>query len=345
MMRPAQSDLGRHILVVYAGGTIGMRQTENGFAPQTDLPSKLAEELAPLAGDLPCFRIEALAEPIDSAEATPADWAAMARFIAGRSDDFDGFVVLHGTDTMAYTASALSFLLCGLAKPVILTGSQIPLDSPNSDALGNVAAALTFAAFEGIAEVGLAFDGVLYRGNRSTKVSTTAAAAFDSPNHPPLAKLLPSPSINPAALWHPQGGRGFVIPDAIGEANVMSLRLTPGMPPARFDAILALAPRALILEAYGGGTVPSVGGGLSAFLRRAADQGMIVMALSQVPHGGTALGTYAAGSALLDFGVIDGRDMTFEAAYAKLHCCLATAPDAAALREVLSTNLCGECRG
>ncbi|PWR18181.1 asparaginase [Zavarzinia aquatilis] len=339
---PAALHLDRHILIVYTGGTIGMRPSPDGLVPQDDLPAVLAQRLAPLAAELPAYSFTALPRTIDSAEASPADWGTIAHVIAAHRDNYDGFVVLHGTDTMAYTASALSFLLRGLERPAIVTGAQLPLEAEGSDALGNVVAALRFAATD-VDEVCLAFDGVLLRGNRATKVSSHDFAAFDSPNHPPLARLSPGPMLDPAALDRPATTMPLDIPAGLGRATVFSLRLVPGFPPAVLDAALAVRPDALVLECYGSGTVPSLDGRMQDFLQRARRAGVAVLVLSQAPHGGTRLGTYAAGSVLLREGAIDGHDMTVEAAIAKLHCLLAAGHRGDGLARALGTDLAGEC--
>lgn len=334
-------DLDRHILVVYAGGTIGMRPSPEGLVPQDDLPAVLAGRLAPLAGQLPRFSFTALAQPIDSAEATPADWGTIARVIAGHWHGYDGFVVLHGTDTMAYTASALSFLLRGIDKPVIVTGAQLPLEAESSDALGNVVAALGFAACD-IPEVCLCFDRLLLRGNRATKISSHAFAGFGSPNHAPLARLAPRPALDLAALDAPVAELSLQVPAGLGRAHVLCLRMTPGFPAAVLDAVLAVRPDALVLECYGSGTVPSLDGHLAEFLQRARRSRLPVVALSQAAHGGTRLGTYAAGNVLLREGVIDGHDMTVEAAVAKLHVLIAAGLTGDDLARAVGRDLAGE---
>lgn len=343
-MPQAEPDLNRRILVLYVGGTIGMRASADGLAPQRDLPAALAARLAPWGGQLPLFSIQTFADPIDSADATPADWLAIARHIADRHGRYDGFVVLHGTDTMAYTASALGFLLAGIDVPVILTGAQVPMEVEGSDALDNVVSALTFAACPALAGVGLAFDRVLYRGCRATKVSSSDFAGFGSPNHAPLARLDPDLVVDEAALPRPDGSEpAFVIPEAL-DARVISLRVVPGLPAALLDAILDMAPRGLVIECYGSGTVPSVDGHMQTFLERLVRRGTVAVALSQAAHGGIRLGAYAAGSALVKAGVIDGRDMTFEAAFAKLHHLLAQDLPTVMVRTVLARNMIGEIR-
>ncbi len=333
--------LRRNTLVVYVGGTIGMQPTPQGLVPQSHLPDILAEKLASVESALPDFEVEAFGVPIDSAEATPGDWSRIAAHLAHRWNDYDAFVVLHGTDTMAYTASALSFMLRDLSKPIILTGSQIPLVSPESDALANVEAALRFVSCPPLREVAIAFDGRLYRGNRTTKISTRRYAAFESPNYPTLASLGPAPFTNHDAFYRPRGEPVFEIPD-LTAGVVATLRVVPDLAPAVLDAYLDLKPKALILECYGAGTLPSLDGRMLAFLQQLVVEGTVVVALSQVAHGGLSIETYASGSALVAAGIVDGRDMTFEAAFAKLHHLLARGGDPDAIREAMMRAISGE---
>lgn len=327
-----------HLLVLYVGGTIGMEAGAGGLVPSRDLPARLAVALADVGHALPRFDIEALADPIDSAEASPADWVAVARLLAERWGRYDGFVVLHGTDTLAYTASALSFMLGGIDRPVVLTGSQVPLGVSGSDAIGNVASALAFAA-RGPAEVGLAFDGWLYRGNRATKMSSRRHHAFDSPNCPPLDGGLADASAPPLP---PRAG-GFEIADyGLAAGRVAALRVVPGLSMDIVEAVLQSRPAALILACYGAGTVPSLGGALPRALRRAGDDGLAAVAISQAAHGGVALDTYATGAVLLDAGVVGGGDMTFEATFAKLHHFIAHGLSPQAIRARIALDLAGE---
>ncbi|MDR3372544.1 MAG: asparaginase [Ancalomicrobiaceae bacterium] len=339
----------RRILVLYVGGTIGMRQTARGLAPFADFPTVLGERLAPLLARLPVVEIEAFATPIDSAEAHPGDWTAIAAHLVARWREFDGFVVLHGTDTMAFTASALSFMLRELDRPVILTGAQIPMDAAGSDGLGNVVAALRYAAEPAVREVSIAFDGSLLRGNRTTKVSTTRLAAFGSPNFPPLGRIGSDGDdvfggtlqLDPTLLLRPSGPPIFEIP-AQGGGEVISLRLVPGIAAERLEACLTPPPRAVVLECYGAGTVPTLGGGMRDFLARAQQQGIVVVALTQVAHGGLSLGTYAAGALLVETGVVDGADMTFEATFTKLAHLIGIGCGAEEMRRRLASALAGE---
>lgn len=335
----------RPVLVLHTGGTIGMRSGPRGLEPSPDFAAVLAARLAPVADRLPRFEIAALDRPIDSADASPADWAAIATRLVERRRDFAGAVVLHGTDTLAFTAAALSFMLGDLDGPVILTGAQRPMDTAGSDGFGNVVSALRFAARPEIREVGIAFDGLLLRGNRTTKVSTSRLDGFGSPNLAPLGRLGPGGPVEAGLEFAPPSrataARGVEIPWTPAGA-VISLRLVPGFPPGLLDGCLALSPAGIVLECYGAGTVPALGGRMLEFLGRAAARDIVVVALSQVAHGGLSLGTYAAGSALVEAGVVDGRDMTFEAAYAKIAHLIGSGRSPEEIRRLLPRSLAGE---
>ncbi len=315
----------KHIALIYAGGTIGMARTAQGYAPMPEF-DRVLPELLGQAPDLPRFSLHAYAQPIDSSNATPADWQRVAHDIADRYSDFDGFVVLHGTDTMAYTASALSFMLQGLRKPVILTGSQIPLGEPGSDALPNLLGALRYAASETLQEVAIYFGRRLLRGNRAVKTSSTALQAFDTPNYPYLAQERLSLTqddtgralLNTALLLPRATQERFELP-SYDSGRIHALRFTPGMPLSLVKAVLDLPTQALVLECYGAGNAPDREPALLEILANGAARGIVIAACSQCAHGGVAPGTYATGSALVRAGVVGAGDMTFEALFAKLH--------------------------
>lgn len=177
-----------HILILHVGGTIGMEPSTQGYAPVAGFAARLEAALATQpANSLPTYTIIESERLIDSANLHPSDWLNLADTLAAHWQQYDGFIILHGTDTMAYTASMLSFMLRGIDKPVLFTGSQIPLASVRSDALNNVVTSLQLAASSELAEVGLCFNGKLLRGNRSTKLKSMALDAFHSPQFPYLA--------------------------------------------------------------------------------------------------------------------------------------------------------------
>ncbi|SHH03324.1 asparaginase [Cognatishimia maritima] len=307
-------------LLIHTGGTIGMVQTENGFAPQVGV---VEAEVAALqkSGDVTgSFDIHLLEPLLDSANASPRDWSRVASVIAERYESYDGFVVTHGTDTLAYTAAALCFALEGLAKPVIVTGAMLPLSVPGSDGKRNLLDSLraTHTAPHG---VWVQFAGQLMHGARVRKSHSTQFDAFrvNEGGAPPV-------QVGPRLKAH-----------SYGDADVAILAMAPGLSTGMFQ-YAAEQSDALLLRVYGSGTAPE-SAGLVRALRRAQDRGIPVLAVSQCPEGGMALGTYAAGAVLRDNGVIDGRDMTVEAAYAKLHHALSWPGDPIAR---LNSRLCGE---
>jgi L-asparaginase len=302
--------------ILYTGGTIGMRAQGGVYRPA---PGYLQEQLAGMAElsrpEMPEVSLEELSPLLDSADMRPRDWQRIAEAVAARYDAAEGFVVIHGTDTMAYTASALSFMLGNLGKPVILTGSQIPLAEVRSDARENLIAALLLAAMP-IPEVCLYLSGVLLRGNRSTKVSSSGLDAFASPNFPPLGVVGVDIALEWGRLLPPPAAPLRV--QALGPAQVAALRLFPGITADILRNFLLEPIQGLVLETYGAGNAPAGDPDLLAVLRRATERGVVIVNCTQCLHGRVEMGDYATGRALREVGVVSGADMTAEAALAKL---------------------------
>ncbi len=318
------------VLVIYTGGTIGMVPAD-AADPASPLvpagrerlaraivnhPAEIEWDLAGLddgaGGTLP---------PLDSSDVGPAHWTALAAQIASAYARYDGFIVLHGTDTMAYSAAALSFLLENLAKPVVFTGSQLPIFASRSDAPGNLANALAIAGWRAsdlpcIPEVVIAFADVVLRGNRATKISTGAYRGFASPNLPPLARLGLDIVVE-KALLRPMPAPPFRADTALG-APVMDISLYPGITAGQLDAMLSVPGVAgYVLRCFGAGNAPGDPALLGA-LGRATAAGRVIVAVKHSPEGAVEMGLYAAGTGLLREGVVSGADMTAEAALAKL---------------------------
>ena len=282
-----------------------------------------------------------LAQPIDSADLRPGHWPVIANALLDHWHSHDGFVVLHGTDTMAWSASALSFLLRGTDKPVIFTGSQIPLSEPRSDALDNVEAALLFASTSPVREVGLYFGHRLLRGNRSRKLATARFDAFDSPNCPPLAEVGIDIALHREPVL-PTVEKQFSVP-AFDDQAVAVLTLHPGISGAAVEALTGNPRvRGLILCSYGVGNAPLGDRSLINALERVVARGIVVLNTTQCLVGGVSQETYATGAALAGIGVVSAGDMTLEAAFAKLHFLLACDRQGDDLRLALQTPLCGE---
>jgi L-asparaginase len=333
--------ISKHIGLIYTGGTVGMARTGSGYALMKDFASVLAKRLREAGASLPRYTLHEYANPIDSSNATPEDWYRIGRDVADRYHDHDGFVILHGTDTMAYTAAALSFMLQGLRKPVIMTGSQIPLGETRSDALQNVVTALQIAASDEISEVAICFNQRLLRGNRATKVSAERLQAFDSPHYPWLAEVGIGVQMNPAALLPraPQEKFGLA---PYGQGRIFPLRFAPGLPAQAVQALIDLNPQALVLQCYGTGNLPDRDSALLDVLTRASQRGVVMVACSQSLHGAVALGAYALGAGLARAGVIGGKDMIFEAVFVKLHHLFAQGLSPDAVRAEFLRDLSGE---
>lgn len=333
----------KRVSIIYTGGTLGMRQSADGYVPAPDLGALIHERMPELGDEsLPDFDLMEYATPLESANATPRDWYDLAGRIRETADRFDGFVVVHGTDTMAYTASALSFLLADLAKPIILTGSQIPLCEVRSDAQHNLLSALQAIGSGRIDEVAVCFGPYILRGNRTTKVTATELDAFDSPNLPALAEI--GTDIRFAA---PNGARprDSILaerPPAYHDCSIGVLRLFPGIEDAMIDAIVEAGACGIVLRCYGTGTAPTAHDRFLDALKRATAAGVVIVAVSQCQEGSVSLRKYAAGSALADAGVLSGFDMTTEAAFTKMHALFALELDRPDLERSLQQNLCGE---
>ncbi|EDM80933.1 L-asparaginase [Plesiocystis pacifica SIR-1] len=320
------------ILVVYTGGTIGMRKTPRGYVPEPGYLQQLINEQPRFRDpEVPQFEIHEFNPLLDSSDMTPAHWLEIAERIRTHYADYDGFLVIHGTDTMAFSASALSFMLEDLGKPVILTGSQIPLEETRNDAQANLLTALTILGryHRELAEVMICFDNLLLRGNRARKVSVGEFAAFASPNYPPLGRVGIDIAIDWSRVLAPRtrAGANAGIDDEqpqrlevveLGKATVAAYRLFPGLKPALLDAMLAPPVQGVVLECFGAGNAPTSDPAFMNTISRATRTGVVVVAVTQPDVGTANLELYATGRRLLDAGVVSGYDMTCEAALAKL---------------------------
>ena len=338
------------VLIIYTGGTIGMLPSASGYVPQGGFNELLEQQLNKVAmSALQPFDIIELDNLIDSSNIVPADWATLAELIALHYDKYDGFVILHGTDTMTYTASALSFMLSGLNKPVILTGSQIPLAQPRTDATNNLLNATEFARQPNNQEVCICFDGQLLRGNRTKKVHTSSLRAFASPNYRVLGqsgiqiKLFDSSTKNIEQAKNPhQCPVHFKTPDCSIE-HVAQLHLYPGINDAQLVATLDNPDiKGVIMLSYGAGNPPDNNQCLISLLEKANKRGVVIINLTHCYSGKIIQGSYATGDRLNQLGVIPGADMTVEAAYTKLLFLLATETDIAHIKNLMSSPLCGE---
>ena len=314
----------KRVYIAYTGGTIGMRRTRDGYSPEPGYLQQQLDAMPELHHDsMPLVTINEYAPLLDSSNMTPAEWVKIAHDVADHYDDYDAFVVLHGTDTMAYTASALPFLLSGLRKPVIITGSQIPLCEIRNDARENLITSLMLASSYAIPEVCLYFGGKLLRGCRATKVSADGFAAFDSPNFPPLGNVGIDIEVNWDLVRKSRGGKlrdgSRLYVQELKSPVVSALRLFPGISPELVRNVLRPPLQGLVLEAYGVGNGPDQNADFIAALSDATQRGVVIVDCTQCLEGTVDLAEYAAGYALASAGVISGYDMTAEAALAKLY--------------------------
>ena len=332
--------MGESVLVVNAGGTIGMVGTPHGYAP---VPGGLGPYLEWIVensrGELAPITFLELDPPIDSANATPDSWRQIASILFQRRSDHAGFVVLHGTDTMAYTSSALSFLLPSFGKPVVVTGSQIPIARIRSDGRQNFIGALEVAADGGIPEVTLLFGDTLLRGNRAMKVDASGLDAFDSPRFPPLADIGIGIVVNHQAV---RAGEGDPRLTAGKLGNVAPVRLFPGFSASILANICQPPLQGLVIEAYGAGNGPSEDREFLAAIESATAAGVVVVIVTQCVRGSVQPGAYATGSALIRAGAVPGFDMTCEAALTKLAVLLGEGHDASTVAELMQQDLAGE---
>jgi lysophospholipase len=347
------ADALSRVLVLYTGGTIGMREGPRGYEP---VPGYFAEKIASLpqlhdpsqplfttyptpSGRRVRYDVRAYDPLLDSANLGLAEWVRFAADIAEAYDRYDGFVVVHGTDTMAYTASALSFMLSGLGKPVILTGAQIPLEHLRNDALDNFLGALMLAGHYRIPEVAVYFHHKLLRGNRCTKVDAVGLDSFASPNHPPLAEVGVDVSVRWELVRRDVAERLTV--HTTLSPHVAALRLYPGITRAVLENFLRPPLEGLVLETFGSGNAPSRGDDVLAPLREATQRGVVIVNVTQCLRGRVSP-SYAAGRVLMDAGVVPGSDMTPEAALAKLAFLLGQDLSRDEVRAQASRSLAGE---
>lgn len=340
----------KRILIIYTGGTIGMRLTPDGLAPAEDLAGQIMNmpELGQAFQEKPP-KIDTLSyDPLlDSSDMTPKRWITIADDIQKNYAHYDGFVVLHGTDTLAYTSSALSFFIERTEKPIVITGAQLPFGIPRSDARNNLISAIEVAANmpEAMAQVCVVFGSRILRGNRATKVSAKAYDAFDSPRYPHLGAIGIEIEYQhrrrfPVAFGNFQRQGGTPPNDCVA-----LLKLFPGFSAATLLAVGAGENmRGIVLEAYGAGNGPSQDRQFLNAISATVKKGIAVVVVSQPLDGIVQMSSYAAGSALARAGAISGRDLTTEAALTKLYYLIALGYSAEKIIARMKSPIAGEMR-
>ena len=336
------------LLLIYTGGTIGMKQDPVTKALTPFDFSQIMEEV-PEIGKY-AFRTDyhAFDPLIDSSNIDPSLWQAIASLIEERYDDYDGFIILHGTDTMAYSASALSFMLEGLTKPVIFTGSQLPVGAPRTDGKENLISAVEIASATDelghaiVPEVCIFFDSKLLRGNRSTKVNAEMFDAFQSPNFPPLAEAGINIKYNSRLILKPRDWDSPVHAITDLDTSVSILKIHPGITRQTVGDILqGRNTRAVILETYGAGNAPTAPWFLEC-VSRACREGKVLVNVTQCLRGTVDMSLYATGKALEEAGVVSGGDCTTESVLGKLFHLLGRCSDPEEIKSQMERNLRGE---
>lgn len=335
------------VLLIFTGGTISMAEDpETGALRPIDF-QRLQEympEIRTTGIRVDCYPFDPF---IDSSDVHPPFWCKLAQTIYDNYNNYDGFVVLHGTDTMSFSASALSFMLDNLSKPVIFTGSQLPVGMMRSDAKENLLTAIEIAVAEyngkpRVPEVCVFFEDTLFRGNRTTKKNTEHFSAFASYNYPPLAKAGVHIKFFPSAIHYPEEDKPLKLHTVVDQ-NVAVLKLFPGITEHTVNSILNIPNlRAVVLETFGSGNAPRRIWFYKA-LKSATERGIIIVNKTQCSSGSVEMGRYETSLNLLSAGVISGYDITIEAIVTKLMYLLGEYGDNVdKVKELLSTNICGE---
>ncbi|MBR5564439.1 MAG: type I asparaginase [Bacteroidales bacterium] len=336
------------ILLIYTGGTIGMKEDPTAQALKPfDFSQILAEvpELRKFAYKIDSHTFSPL---IDSSDVEPGLWVSLAELIESKYDEYDGFVILHGTDTMAYSASVLSFMIEDLTKPIIFTGSQLPIGMPRTDGKENLISSVEIAAakdIEGhalVPEVCIYFDNMLMRGNRTTKVNSDHFRAFRSENCPPLAEAGISIRYNQSIIRKPENWNVKPTFHTHLDTRVSILKIHPGITEGVVEHILcSTESRAVIIETYGAGNAPSKDWFIS-LINKALANGKILLNITQCLAGSVNMDIYATGKCLKNAGVCSGYDSTTEGALAKLFYLMGILKENVRVKEMLETDLRGE---
>ena len=336
------------LLLIYTGGTIGMKQDMKDLTLKPFDFSQILDEVPEIRKF--AFKIDTYSfePPIDSSDVEPSLWQDLARLIKEKYEDYDGFIILHGTDTMSYSASALSFMLDGLTKPVIFTGSQLPIGVPRTDGKENLISAVEIASAKdkdghpAVPEVCVCFDSLLMRGNRSTKVNSEVFRAFQSPNFPPLAEAGINIRYNNEYIRKPNDWYQSLTINTELDTRVSILKIHPGITPEVVRNILCgKDTRAIIMETYGSGNAPTRDWFLD-IVKESSAMNKIIVNVTQCLAGTVNMNIYANGKALERAGVIDGYDSTTESALAKLFYLMGKSSDNEWVKAMMGCNLKGE---
>lgn len=334
----------KRVLIIYTGGTMGMRPGVDGsLSPSPGYLTEKIKEMPEMSQqDMPDYEIIEYDPLIDSSCMGPLHWMKIASDIEQHYDAFDGFVIIMGTDTMAYASSALSFMMENLGKTVVFTGSQIPFFEVYNDARRNFLVSMIFASTRDFPEVCICFNDKILRANRTVKVSSVSLDAFDSPNFPPLATL-GSNIVENKHLFLPKPTKPLKVHKFL-DAHVVVLKLVPGFDDECVHALVAYSKtlKAIVLELYGTGNGPSNKQSLLDAIKAARAKGIVVVAISQCMKGGVSLETYSMGREFQNAGIIAGGDMTTEACTTKLAYLIGCVDSAEAIEKLVAEDIRGE---
>jgi len=327
----------KNILIIHTGGTFGMNPVRPGKTLQ---PGDLENAIEKYIPNFESIANITIVTPfnLDSSDIGPEEWMKTFEIVMNHKDNYDGFVIIHGTDTLVYNATSMSYLTTGLNKPVIFTGSQRPLSKLRTDATSNLINSVELATYP-MNEVGIYFGNNLFRANRTKKMSIESFLGFDSPNYPPLASVglkinlhqknllneIPTISLNP-----------------VFDTNILNIKVFPGLDPGCYENIIQSKTKAIIIEGFGAGNLPSKKNNWIPFIEKYVKRKKIVIIGSQSAHGNIDLELYKSGKDAQDAGALSLRDMTFEAALVKLMLLLGNFSDIEMVRQFFNVSIAGE---
>ncbi|MEG0949999.1 MAG: type I asparaginase [Bacteroidales bacterium] len=334
------------ILIIYTGGTIGMAEDPKTGSLEPFNFDHLADHVPELKSVEHSYSVIQFNPPLDSSKIGPADWVKMAKAVSDNYDKYDGFVILHGTDTMAYTASALSFMLENLSKPVIITGSQLPIGKFRTDGKTNLITAMEIAAAKKnniavVPEVCICFQDYLMRGNRCVKANADYFRAFESFNYPPIAHIGVEIEVDEENVLKPAPVKPFVAHLNM-DPNVVVLSILPGITPEIMKGIFNLPNiKGVVMETFGVGNAPTFDWFID-ILKEANARGIVIINVTQCMIGSVAMDIYDTGDAMIDAGVISGYDITMESAATKMMYLFGRGFTADQVKEYMKYSIAGE---